>query len=85
MPRQRRLDRIGAACNVQRIPRAGQAGVEQLAAGQRSVRRGQDHEDVVELRRVLYGLYAVVRLHNAQEEEGAFALVPDERVGDRRD
>ena len=34
-------------------------------------------EDVVELRRLLYGLYAVWRLHNAQEEEGAFALVPE--------
>ena len=34
-------------------------------------------EDVIELRRLLYGLYAVVRLHNAQEEEGAFSLVPD--------
>ncbi|WP_323100732.1 heavy metal translocating P-type ATPase [Intrasporangium sp. YIM S08009] len=33
-------------------------------------------EDVTELRRLLYGLYAVCRLHNAQEEEGAFALVP---------
>lgn len=33
-------------------------------------------EDVVELRRVLYGLYAVLRLHNAQEEEGAFSLLP---------
>ena len=33
-------------------------------------------EDVVELRRLLYGLYAVLRLHNAQEEEGAFSLVP---------
>ncbi len=34
-------------------------------------------EDVVELRRMLYGLYAVLQLHNAQEEEGAFSLVPD--------
>jgi len=34
-------------------------------------------EDVVELRRLLYGLYAVLRLHNAQEEESAFSLVPD--------
>ncbi|HEX6917937.1 MAG TPA: heavy metal translocating P-type ATPase, partial [Phycicoccus sp.] len=42
-----------------------------------------DHEDVVELRRLLYGLYAVVRLHNAQEEEGAFALVPDDRALER--
>jgi heavy metal translocating P-type ATPase len=33
-------------------------------------------EDVVELRRLLYGLYAVLRLHNAQEEEGAFSLIP---------
>jgi len=34
-------------------------------------------EDIIELRRLLYGLYAVLRLHNAQEEEGAFSLVPD--------
>ncbi len=34
-------------------------------------------EDVIEFRRLLYGLYAVLRLHNAQEEEGAFSLVPD--------
>jgi hypothetical protein len=33
-------------------------------------------EDIVELRRLLYGLYAILRLHNAQEEEGAFSLVP---------
>ncbi len=32
-------------------------------------------EDVVELRGLLYGLYAVLRLHNAQEEEGAFSLL----------
>jgi cation transport ATPase len=36
-----------------------------------------DAEDLVELRRLLYGLYAVLRLHNAQEEEAAFTLVPD--------
>jgi hypothetical protein len=40
-------------------------------------------ENVVELRRLLYGLYAVLPLHNAQEEEeeeeeeGAFSLVPN--------
>lgn len=34
-------------------------------------------DDIVELRRMLYGLYAVLRLHNVQEEEGAFGLVPD--------
>jgi heavy metal translocating P-type ATPase len=34
-------------------------------------------EDVVDLRRLLYGLYAILRLHNAMEEENAFSLVPD--------
>ena len=33
-------------------------------------------EDLADLRRLLYGLYAVLRLHNALEEEGAFSLVP---------
>lgn len=33
-------------------------------------------EDVVEVRRLLYGLYGVLRLHNAQEEETAFSLLP---------
>lgn len=37
---------------------------------------GVTAEDVVELRRLLYGLYAVLRLHNAQEDEGAFSLAP---------
>ncbi|HET9649808.1 MAG TPA: heavy metal translocating P-type ATPase [Microlunatus sp.] len=32
-------------------------------------------EDVVELRRLLYGLYAIMRLHNAQEDEDAFSLL----------
>jgi len=36
-----------------------------------------DPEDVVELCRLLYGLYAVLRLHNAQEDEWAFSLLPD--------
>lgn len=31
-------------------------------------------EDVIELRRLLYGLYAILRLHNAQEDEGAMSL-----------
>jgi heavy metal translocating P-type ATPase len=34
-------------------------------------------DDVVELRRILYGLYAVLRLHNAQEDESAFSLLTD--------
>jgi len=33
-------------------------------------------EDVIELRRLLYGLYAIMRLHNAQEDENAFSLIP---------
>lgn len=35
---------------------------------------GPDPEDIVELRRVLYGLYAVLRLHTAQEEESYLSL-----------
>jgi soluble P-type ATPase len=35
-------------------------------------------DDIVELRRLLYGLYAILRLHNAQEEEGAFSLLPSQ-------
>jgi heavy metal translocating P-type ATPase len=41
-------------------------------------------EDVVELRRLLYGLYAILRLHNAQEEEGAFSLLPEEEPAAHR-
>ena len=31
---------------------------------------------ITELRAALYGLYAILRLHNAQEEENAFSLMP---------
>jgi hypothetical protein len=31
---------------------------------------------VADLQRLLYGLYAILRLHNAQEEEAAFSLLP---------
>jgi heavy metal translocating P-type ATPase len=34
-------------------------------------------EDIVELRRLLYGLYGVLRLHNAEEDETAFSLIPE--------
>jgi soluble P-type ATPase len=37
---------------------------------------GGKEPDVIDVRRLLYGLYAILRLHNAQEEEGAFSLVP---------
>jgi heavy metal translocating P-type ATPase len=38
---------------------------------------GPDSDDIQELRRVLYGLYAILRLHFAQEDEGYFSLVED--------
>jgi soluble P-type ATPase len=34
-----------------------------------------DEECVIDVRRTLYGLYGVLRLHNAMEEESAFALL----------
>ena len=36
-----------------------------------------DEADVLELRRLLYGLHAILRLHFAQEEEGYFSLLDD--------
>jgi hypothetical protein len=36
---------------------------------------GPDADDTKELRRILYGLDAVLRLHFAQEEESYFALI----------
>lgn len=35
-----------------------------------------DDDDVIEGRRLLYGLHAVLELHNAEEDELAFALLP---------
>jgi heavy metal translocating P-type ATPase len=35
-------------------------------------------EDIIELRRLLYGLHAILQLHYAQEEEEAFSLVPEQ-------
>ncbi len=35
---------------------------------------GCDEEDVIELRRLLYGLYAILRLHTAQEDESYLSL-----------
>ena len=42
-------------------------------------------EDIIELRRLLYGLYGILRLHNAQEDEGAFSLIPSEGLSQRTD
>jgi hypothetical protein len=41
-------------------------------------RDGPDAEQVVELRRLLYGLYAILLLHFAQEDEGYLAVDEDE-------
>jgi heavy metal translocating P-type ATPase len=39
---------------------------------------GPDADDVVELRRLLYGLHAILQLHFAQEDEGYLSLVDDD-------
>jgi len=36
-----------------------------------------ESDDVIEARRLLYGLHAVLDLHNAEEDDIAFALLPD--------
>jgi heavy metal translocating P-type ATPase len=41
---------------------------------------GPDAGDGQELQRALYGLYAILRLHFAQEDEGYFTLIEDEPV-----
>jgi len=38
---------------------------------------GHDGEDLIELRRLLYGLHAVLRLHNAQEDESYLSLADE--------
>ncbi|WP_203723619.1 heavy metal translocating P-type ATPase [Actinoplanes teichomyceticus] len=52
--------------------------VSRLARTLRDLPETAEPEDVVDVRRLLYGLYAILCLHNAQEEEDAFSLVPDE-------
>jgi hypothetical protein len=37
-----------------------------------------DSDEITDLRANLYGLYAILHLHNAQEEENAFSLMPAE-------
>ena len=41
---------------------------------------GPDRDDLVDLRRVLYGLHAILRLHFAQEEEAYAWLSAEEPV-----
>ena len=40
---------------------------------------GPDDEDISELRRLLYGLYAVLRLHTTQEDESYLSLSDDQQ------
>jgi heavy metal translocating P-type ATPase len=42
---------------------------------------GPDDEDIAELRRLLYGLHAVLRLHTAQEDESYLSFSEDEGIG----
>ena len=42
---------------------------------------GPDDEELAELRRLLYGLHAVLRLHTAQEEESYLSLDEEEPAG----
>jgi heavy metal translocating P-type ATPase len=42
-------------------------------------------EEIIDLRASLYGLYAILHLHNAQEEENAFSLMPPTTVDHRAD
>ncbi len=53
------------------------AEIELYAAQLHRMLEGEVSRDdhIAELRRCLYGLYGILRLHNAQEEEGLFALV----------
>ena len=48
---------------------------------------GPDDDDIIELRRLLYGLHAILQLHFAQEDEGYLSLVDDPNVdpGQSRD
>ena len=42
---------------------------------------GPDATDLIELRRLLYGLHAILRLHTAQEDEGYLSLADERRPG----
>ncbi|MEV8516847.1 heavy metal translocating P-type ATPase [Dactylosporangium sp. NPDC051484] len=50
--------------------------VRRLRRAVRDVGDPAEPEEVTDLRGGLYGLYAILHLHNAQEEENAFSLMP---------
>jgi hypothetical protein len=45
---------------------------------------GPNDAEVLEVRRLLYGLHALLRLHFAQEEEEYFSLLDEPTGSDRR-
>ena len=79
----RALDGPNATADMSRT----HAEIEHLISRLRRLLDGLDEdirpEDIIELRRLLYGLYAILRLHNALEEEGAFSLIPDAPTGSK--
>ena len=44
---------------------------------------GPDNDDIIELRRLLYGLHAILQLHFAQEDEGYLSLADDDNALER--
>jgi iron-sulfur cluster repair protein YtfE (RIC family) len=71
------LERItGGADAIGALSRSHAEIEHHVAALHRLVGEEQvDAEAITDLRRTLYGLYGVLRLHNAMEEESAFALL----------
>ena len=63
-----------AHVEIEHLIRVYRQLVDDLPAG------GPDRDDLVDLRRVLYGLHAILRLHFAQEEEAYAWLSADEPV-----
>ena len=41
---------------------------------------GPDADDIIELRRLLYGLHAILQLHFAQEDEGYLSLADEPNI-----
>ncbi len=53
------------------------AEIEHHVAALHRLLQDPDEQTVIDVRRTLYSLYGVLRLHNALEEESAFALIED--------
>ena len=61
-----------AHIEIEHLARVYRSLLEELPPG------GPEPEDLMDLRRVLYGLHAILRLHFAQEEEAYAWLASDE-------